>query len=180
MDIETDHVTIEKRICPECGAEFYPLYNRQACCSGACQRQRSVKMTAKRRELIRARKGLVPQTRACVVCGAAFKTTEPRRKTCSHECSVAQHHKKQRDWHHANKDPAEKAFRDRQRAARREREAERRAFFAARDAAYAANAPRTKVVTRGKIKVELRGTVPVAPWQPKNELRPAGFGWSHF
>lgn len=172
---------MDPRTCPECGAEFYPLYNRQACCSGACQRQRSVKMTAKRRELIRARKGIVPQTRACVVCGAEFTTTDPRSKTCSHECAVAHQHKLGRDWHHKNTDPAEKAFLDRQRAERREREERRRAFFAARDAAYAANAPRTKVVTRGKIKVESRGTVPVAPWQPKNELlRPAGFGWSYF
>ena len=46
---------IHDRTCPECGAAFYPLSNRQACCSGACQRQRSVKMMAKRRELIRAR-----------------------------------------------------------------------------------------------------------------------------
>ena len=174
---------IHDRTCPECGAAFYPLSNRQACCSGACQRQRSVKMMAKRRELIRARKGLVPQTRACVVCGAEFSTTDPRRKTCSHECAVANQHKLCRDWNHQNTDPAEKAFRDRQRAEEKRERAAREARLKRRDAAYAANAPRTKVVTRGKIKVELRGTVPVAPWRPPSELRvqrPGGFGWTHF
>lgn len=163
MDIKTDHETIEKRSCPECGAEFYPLHKRQVCCSDACQLQRRAKMMAKSNERIRARKGLVPQTRPCVVCGAEFTTTDPHRKTCSHECAVAHQHKKDRDWYHANKDPAEKAFRDRQRAERREREAKRRAFFAARDAAYASKAPRTVVFERNGVRIERRGHVPVAP-----------------
>ena len=76
-----------------------------------------------------------------------------------------------------------KAICAKRRAEEKRERAAREARLKRRDAAYAANAPRTKVVTRGKIKVELRGTVPVAPWQPPSELRvqrPGGFGWTHF
>lgn len=111
--------------------------------------------------------------RTCPVCGAAFVPRSGSQITCSAACAAKRHNLERATI---------KAIRDQQRKADKRERAAREARLKRRDAAYAANAPRTKVVTRGKIKVELRGTVPVAPWQPKNELRPvaAGFGWTHF
>ena len=107
--------------------------------------------------------------RVCPACGAAFVPRAKYQKYCTAACAAK-----------IMPDETIKAIRAKRRAEEKRERAAREARLKRRDAAYAANAPRTKVVTRGKIKVESRGTVPVAPWQPKNELRPAGFGWSHF
>lgn len=109
-------------------------------------------------------------------CGAAFVPRSGNQKYCTAACAAKINHSKNLP------DETIKAFRAKRRAEEKRECAAREARLKRRDAAYAANAPRTTVVTRGKIKVELRGTVPVAPWQPKNELRvqrPGGFGWAH-
>lgn len=110
-------------------------------------------------------------------CGAAFVPRAKNQQYCTAACAAKISSTKNLQ------DETIKAIRAKRRAEEKRERAAREARLKRRDAAYAANAPRTKVVTRGKIKVELRGTVPVAPWQPKNELRvqrPVGFGWSHF
>ena len=109
-------------------------------------------------------------------CGAAFVPRSGNQKYCTAAFAAKISHSKDLP------DETIKAIRAKRRAEEKRERAARQARLKLRDAAYAANAPRTTVVTRGKIKVELRGTVPVAPWQPPSESRPvaAGFDWSHF
>lgn len=115
--------------------------------------------------------------RTCPAYGAAFVPRAKNQKYCTAACAAENSHRKSLERETI------KAIRAKRRAEEKRERAAREARLKRRDAAYAANAPRTKVVTRGKIKVELRGTVPVAPWQPPSELRvqrPGGFGWTHF
>ena len=162
VEVETDHVEVEQqaddskqRVCPECNAAFVPRYKQQKCCSDECKRNRVLKM--KRNFNAQKRGPLTPHN--CVICGKEFVTTDPRRKTCSHECSV-EHYK--RSSHHsadcyvggeATKNVIQRASRERMK-----REKARRIRFARRDAL--APKPKTEIFYRNGIMIERRGTVP--------------------
>lgn len=75
---------------PVCGREFAKR-NGNVTCSWECREKRRKERAAERRERAKAEKGILPEERACAVCGAVFTVSSPgsNKLTCSKECSAA-------------------------------------------------------------------------------------------
>ena len=92
-------------ICKICGREYIKRYSMNIYCSTECKeigaennKQKYNKILAEthaERDRSRKIRGSKEHVRECVVCGKAFTTWLPQKKTCSDECKEV--HKKNRD-----------------------------------------------------------------------------------
>lgn len=92
-----------KKICKECGKEFYPKYAGSAYCSDICRAKKSRAYCARqkerrentRREFLRLLCAVLEkknrakkvQKKICLECGREFETAVKKKKFCSPQCS---------------------------------------------------------------------------------------------
>lgn len=99
-----------KKVCIQCGKEFWPTHATQTLCSDECRKSRETELRKKR--IRKPREKQPKESRVCIICGNSYLPNSSAQKTCSLDCRKIMINERQRQYYKDHVAPKDKEKRD--------------------------------------------------------------------
>ena len=95
-----------KKVCIQCGKEFWPTGSTGTLCSDECRKKHGVEL--EKRRIRKQREKHPRESRVCIICGKTYLPNSSAQKTCSPECRKIMINERQRQYYREHVAPKDK------------------------------------------------------------------------